>query len=199
MTDQEQGVERQMEYRTFAPDLELRRGGDGRTIVGIAVPWDVIQPIDDRLTEVWRSGAFDHQLRAANRVRFANGHVDLGGKMIGGATLLRNDAAGLYGEWRVSKTRDGDEALELYNDGFLRQLSIGFRRRPGGDRYMPGGITERISANLFEVAMEHEGAFGEAAEILALRARAGADEPKPLMHEVDQILQSLPPLPIVGA
>ncbi len=45
---------------------------------------------------------------------------------LGRAEILREDISGLYGEFRVSKTVAGDEALELVRDGALDGLSIGF-------------------------------------------------------------------------
>jgi uncharacterized protein len=45
---------------------------------------------------------------------------------IGRAQVLREDPDGLYAELRISRTRDGDEALELIRDGALDGLSIGF-------------------------------------------------------------------------
>lgn len=187
---------REVLYRSFQSDLEVRAGGDGRTVYGIAVPWDYVQQIDDRMAEVWRSGAFDHQFRAAHRIRFAREHVDLGGVMIGGTQTLRNDSAGLYGEWRVSRTPAGDETLELVKDGWLRELSIGFRRRM--DRPLPGGVVERLRADLFEVAVVTEGAFGTAATAAGVRSVPVGGESSNLW-QAEQVLAKLPQLPTVGA
>lgn len=182
-------------YRGFTPDLEIRSGGDGRTIYGIAVPWHVPQYIDPRLTEEWARGAFNQQLRAAQKagrsfssmVRFAREHVKLGGTLIGAAELLRDDAAGLYGEWRVSRTPAGDETLELVRDGALRQLSIGFRE--GQNRRLSTGVIQRVTADLFEVAVVMEGAFGD----LAVAAGVRSAEPGRRVEEAQRF--GLPMLP----
>ena len=46
---------------------------------------------------------------------------------IGRAVELRDDAAGLFGAFRVAKTSKGDEVLELLREGVLDSFSIGFR------------------------------------------------------------------------
>ena len=156
-------------HRVFDPDLEVRSGGDGRTIVGIAVPYGKAQRIDSQLVEQFARGAFSHQLKpgAVRPIPFARDHLQLGGTLIGRSTVLRDDASGLYGEWRVSKTPIGDETLELVKDGALSQLSIGFRERQ--NRRLPGGVTERVKADLREVAVVLEGAYEHAASVAAVR------------------------------
>lgn len=177
--------------RQFMPDLEVRaaeQGGDGRTVVGIAVPYEHPQMIDSRLTEQFARGAFAQQLRSAHRIPFTRDHLPRGGTLIGRATLLRDDAAGLYGEWRISKTPVGDETLELIKDGALSELSIGFRE--GQNRKLSGGVIERATATLTEVAVVMAGAYGEAAAVAEVRSEAVIDR----RAQLAQIVASLPVL-----
>jgi uncharacterized protein len=199
--------------RTFTPDLEVRsaaKGGDGRTIFGIAVPYDSPQRIDDDLIEQFARGAFNHQLKAANRVRLSREHVQLGGALIGTTTLLRDDAAGLYWEARASKTPLGDETLELVKDGALSHLSIAFRERQ--NRRVPGTrITERVTADLGEVAVVLQGAYGDLAAAAGVRsAVADVIEPDPFecmspccrtanLEAARMVLAGLPSLSSTGA
>lgn len=155
-------------YRSFAPDLEVRSGGDGRTVYGIAVPWNAPTRIDDSLVEQFAPGAFNHQMRNPGRVKFAREHVLLGGTLIGAVTLMRNDANGLYVEMRASRTPVGDETIELIKDGALDQLSIMFRERE--NRRLAGGVTERVKAHLAEVATVMEGAYGDLAMAAGVRS-----------------------------
>lgn len=186
--------------RTFTSELEVRARGDGRTIYGIAVPYNTPQRINARLVEQFAPGAFDHQFRAAHRVKFARGHLVHGGALIGAATMLRNDSAGLYGEWRVSKTPVGDETLELVRDGALSELSIGFRE--GKQRVLRGGIVERTRADLTEVAMVLEGAYGQQAVAAGVRTTGDQLAPPELPHLEDsysvlddwKALMPLPPI-----
>lgn len=184
-----------MLHRSFTPDLEVRSGGDGRTIYGIAVPWGAPQRIDERLTEQFARGAFNHQLRAANRVRFSREHLTLGGSLIGTTQVMRDDAAGLYVELRASKTPVGDETLELVRDGALRDLSVGFRERQ--NRHLPGGILERVTADLFEVAVTMAGAYGELATAAGVRSaeQGCACGSARRLDVAAQVLAGLPVLP----
>ena len=58
-----------VENRSFIAELEYRADGDGRTITGIAVPYDVEQRVAPGLTEVFRKGAFADVVKAAFRVK----------------------------------------------------------------------------------------------------------------------------------
>ncbi len=166
--------------RKFDAELSLRAagaGGDGRTVSGIAVPYGAPQYIYDGLVEEFDRGAFDHQLKAANRVRAAREHVQLGGALIGAARKLEDRAEGLYFEVRVSRTLLGDETLELINDKALREVSIGFRERAHGNVRTADGVLHRTAADLFEIAFVMEGAYGELAEVGGVRSRGGVIVP----------------------
>lgn len=156
--------------RSFTPELEIRsasKGGDGRTIEGLAVPYGVRQRITPDLVESFARGAFNAQLTAAHRVKFARDHPVLGGTIIGRAVELRDDTAGLWGAWRVSATQAGDEALELARDGVLDELSVGFHERQ--NRRLPDGTIERVKAHLVEVSLVMQGAYGREALVSAVR------------------------------
>jgi uncharacterized protein len=155
-------------YRSWQPDVGVRSGGDGRTIYGIAVPYGAPVRIDHDLVEQFARGAFNHQLRAPNRVKFAREHILLGGDLIGAVTMLRDDAAGLYFEARAAKTPKGDETLELVKEGALDEVSIYFRERQ--NRKLPGGIVERVTASLFEIASVFQGAYGRGALVAGVRS-----------------------------
>jgi HK97 family phage prohead protease len=162
----------QQHYRSFRPELEVRSGGDGRTIYGIAVPYNTPTRIDNALVEQFARGAFNHQVRTPNRVKFAREHMMLGGELIGALSLMRDDPVGLYVEMRASRTPKGDETLELVKDGALNELSIMFRERQ--NRKLPGGILERVTADLGEVAVTMQGAYGDAAVAMGVRSHSGA-------------------------
>lgn len=179
-------------YRTFEPELHVRSGGDGRTIYGIAVPYRRPVQIDDRLTEQFAPGAFNHQLRS--RVKFAREHIPLGGTLIGATSLLRDDPAGLYFEARAARTPAGDETVELVREGALNHVSIGFRERQ--NRRLPGGITERVTADLTEIAMTMEGAYGDLATAVGVRSRMPDINPQrvALLAQAEEYLYGLPTL-----
>lgn len=157
-----------IEYRSWTPDLEVRSEGNGRTVVGIAVPWNVVQRIDDDLTEEFLPDAFRAQMQAANRVILAREHLKLGGSLIGRLNLMRNDAKGLYIEAPISRTHAGEETLELLKDRVLEEMSIGFREKQ--NRRRPDGVIQRVTAHLAEVAIVLEGAYGRAARATGVRS-----------------------------
>jgi HK97 family phage prohead protease len=162
-------------------DMEFRADGPKREFEGIAVPWDVEIDVDGWAFEVWRSGAFNHQIPAARRIKAANGHIPLGGDLIGSLREMRNDTKGLYVRGKITEgVRAGDEALALMDDKSLDELSIGFYRVPGGDsvtRKSDGRpLYEMRKADLFEVALVPFGAYGRKAKVDGLRdARQGRE------------------------
>lgn len=156
-----------MEYRQFTPELEVRSLSK-RLLCGIVVPYGVNQRIDETLVERFEAGAFRHQFRAAHRVRLLNYHSTMPGHTIlGHAIELRDDPGGLYGEFQVTKSRDGDHYLALAEDGTLRQWSIGF---VPDARRMDGRTTVHTKATVFETALVPEGAYGELATVGAVRS-----------------------------
>lgn len=179
------------QYRAYTPDLEVAGTGDGRTIRGIAVPYNQVQVINRNLTEEFLPGAFDHQMNALHRVKFMWGHRNQGGVQIGHMTAARNDAAGLYGEWHVSKTTAGNDALELAKDGALDQMSVGFRTVQSGSHRTPQGVIQRAKAHLFEVALVPEGAYGDGATVTGIRSADGGA--CPLCGHVDVVERSAEP------
>ena len=155
-----------IEHRAYALELELRAEGDGRTICGIVVPYNVEQRINQNLVEVFRPGAFAAVTRAAHRVKLLVSH-DQAALPIGRATNLTETDAGLYGEFRVSKTDRGDQILELVRDQALDQFSVGFA--PLKDKRTATGVVERIKAHLAEVSLVTFGAYGHNAVVTAVR------------------------------
>lgn len=147
--------------------LELR-GRDGRTVVGIAAPFDSPTTIHESargtFSEVIRRGAFARTIaeRGATKVKFLALH-DSQRLPLGRATLLREDAAGLYMEARVSQTQAGDEVLELIRDGALDGLSIGFTVPSGGETFDARAATRDLTEiRLHEVSAVPWPAYADA-------------------------------------
>lgn len=62
------------EIRSYVLDLEIREDDNGgRTIYGIAVPYDKEQRVG-KDTEVFRKGAFAEVIKAAHRVKLLRNH-----------------------------------------------------------------------------------------------------------------------------
>jgi HK97 family phage prohead protease len=134
-------------------DLEIR--GDGRTVFGLAVPFDQVARVSDggpSYRERFVRGAFARTLsgNAGSRVKLMANH-DRKRFPVGRATALREDSAGLVGEFHVSATRDGDEVLQLIRDKVLDSFSVGFS--PVRHRRSDDGVTERLEVALREVSI----------------------------------------------
>jgi HK97 family phage prohead protease len=190
-------------------ELEMMRaeqgGSDGRTVFGILVPWNHRQRIDDQLVEQFERGSADHVIQAGERGRapgglpayrmtFSRGHERQGGKPCGRTVLLRDDAAGLYGEWKISNTTDGNDLLELIKDGVMRELSVGFRCAPSWSRTLPDGTISRQRFDPFEAASVSRGAYGDAAVVEGLRREALATIERPRLARARLALADWPVL-----
>lgn len=162
------------EIRSYNIDLEIRQDAEGRTIMGIAVPYDKEQRVSSDTTEVFRKGAFADVIKAAHRVKLLRNHDSK--NPIGRATLLRETDQGLYAEFKISKTREGDDALELVKDGALDQLSIGFM--PIKNRKRSDGVIERLKAHLAEVSLVTFGAYGDMAAVTGVRSQETVETPR---------------------
>ena len=159
-------------YRAAPTDLEVRTTATGgRTIVGIAVPFDRPTAISEgsyRYEETFVRGAFARTIseRGPKGVKAMVMHQRQT-LPIGRAEVLREDPVGLYAELRVSKTEQGDEILELVKDGALDALSIGFQ--PDQDRWdARHSKVDRLSVKLREISVVDFPAY-EGAVISAVR------------------------------
>jgi HK97 family phage prohead protease len=151
--------------REFTAQLEVR--DDGRTLIGVAVPWASEAQIVEgrsRYVEVFARGAFadagTHPLTAT--------HPRTGAELpIGRSVEMHDQADGLHGAWHVSDTEVGNEVLTLVRDGVPLGLSVGFvegRNRWNRDRTR----VERLSATLDHVAVVRTPAY-HGARITAVR------------------------------
>ena len=151
----------------FAADIEIQRGGDGRTVHGILVPWNTPTTVRDQFGPTGRvavyqeavaRGAFPDAISDPKRVKFLS-HHNRTSNPLGRGALLRDDAAGLYGEFYVSKTQAGDEALELVRDGALDAFSVGFSPIESVDRE---GVYVRTRGLLNETSLVTFAAYPDA-------------------------------------
>ena len=155
-------------HRASFAAVEIRAAGDGRTIVGCAVPFD--KPTDvGGYREQFTRGAFARTIaeRGAGRVKVLAQHA-ASVNPIGRAVVLREDPAGLHVELKISRTQLGDECLALVADGALDGLSIGFQ--PLRAVHNPStGVVERTEVRLDEISLVSFPAY-DGARVLAVRA-----------------------------
>lgn len=166
------------ETRSFAVPLELRNGGDGRTIGGLVVPYDTpteIREMGGGYTEVFRPGAFAKSItERGSKTKLLASHGQQNRLPIGKATNLVETRSGLNGEFYVSRTAAGDDVLELVRDGALDAFSVGFE--PVKDQWSRDRQSvERVEARLWEVSLVAIPAY-EDALVTSLRSDGGVEE-----------------------
>jgi HK97 family phage prohead protease len=108
-----------MEYKSLS--FEHKADVEGRTFSGYASTFGNVDAVGDTI----QRGAFAQSISErlpAKQIKVLWQHSD----PIGLPSLMREDERGLYVEGVISKTRLGDEALELMKDGVVDRLSIGF-------------------------------------------------------------------------
>lgn len=181
--------------RDFVADLEIRADGDGRTVHGIVVPFGQSAMVSDggpSYEERFQRGAFTKTLQERKApVYLLSQHNPTA--PLGRATNLREDAAGLYGEFRVSNTAAGNDHLELVRDGVLGSFSVGFR--PIGHK-REGNVTIRTEVALREVSLVTFPAY-DGALVGGVRSEALIDLPVDPFADVeasrawlDQVLEN---------
>ena len=117
--------------RDFVADIEIRSDGSGRTVHGIILPYGVTARVSDggpSYDEQFAPGAFARDIEARGgdyrKVKFLYQHNYR--EPLGRAVELRDDAAGVFGAFRIANTTKGDEALELLREGVLDSFSVSF-------------------------------------------------------------------------
>lgn len=173
--------------RDFNAELSIRSDGTGRTIHGLVVPFGVTARVSDggpSYEEEFQFGAFAKHLSERTRpVKLLSQHMARSNPL-GVSTSMREDPSGLYGEFRVSKTPEGDAALELVRDGALDGFSIGF----GGIKHVRrAGVVVRTEALIREASLVTFGAYPTA---LVAGVRALSDDDLTALAQRMSALQS---------
>ena len=171
----------------YTPVVSLRlddTDGDGRTVIGCAVPYDQPATINERgrtYTETFKFGAFTRTLaERGDRVKFLVNHDRLEG-LIGKAVELWEEPAGLMGRFRISDTAKGNDVLNLIRDGAIDAFSIGFV--PVDHRGDYSTVVERTEVKLMEVSAVGFPAY-DGATIAGVRQTSGTETDDTADHGV---------------
>jgi HK97 family phage prohead protease len=137
------------------------------------MPWGVVGSTREG-PERFRRGAFRGVKPEDVALEAIGPHgAEPGVRLAGRAVELEDRDDGEYGTFRVSRTRAGDELLELARDGVYRAASAVFS--PIASRF-DGGVIERQTARLVRVGIVESGAYPGAA-VLAVRSAGGSTVP----------------------
>jgi HK97 family phage prohead protease len=116
-----------------------------RTFAGYASTWD-----EDLGGDIISKGAFNKTMQErADRVKVLWQHNE----PLGMVKSMRTDSKGLFVEGKISKTRLGDEAIELMQDGVIDQMSIGFSIPAGKSEYNEKGNRLIHEVKLYETSL----------------------------------------------
>lgn len=141
--------------REFSGELSIRDAGEGRTVYGLVVPYNQPATVNDGrgpYQEAFAPGAFARSAAQRNdKVKLYVNHNHRTGQLpVGRSVALRDTPMGVEGEFVVSKTRDGDDALTLVRDGAVDAFSVGFRSITSKKI---DGVVVRTEAALREVSL----------------------------------------------
>jgi hypothetical protein len=147
-------------------------GADGRTLYGLAVPYDVELDVSDwwdDYSEVFRKGSFAKTIsQRAHPVPLLVSH-ERRALPIGASTELTEEDDGLHAAFHLSATPKADEVLALVADDAISGLSIGFEPvthtvTDGAKRSPPHrwDLHERTEVILREVSVCNFPAYDEA-------------------------------------
>ena len=150
--DQDQAVAICMAQLKSGDDMEVKAyelkessvDMDERTFKGYASTWD-----EDQVGDVIHQGAFIKSINEAfpaKRIKVLWQHDE----PLGMPVEMREDDYGLYVKGKISKTRLGDEALELMRDGVVDRMSIGFMIPQGKSDYDENGVRHIREVKLME-------------------------------------------------
>lgn len=115
-----------------------------RTFAGYASTWD-----EDLGGDIISKGAFNKTMERKDRIKVLWQHNEPIGKSLNMST----DSKGLFVEGKISKTRLGDEAIELMKDGVIDQMSIGFSIPHGKSEYNEKGNRLIHEVKLYEYSL----------------------------------------------
>lgn len=151
--------------RAWRADFDLS-DSEGRIISGIAVPFNSPTVIAERgrvFEETWKPGSTkETTAKRGDRMRLLGFH-DQRTWPIGKPVAFEEQARGLIGTFRISDTRDGNDALTLIRDGVLDGLSVGFGIPEGGDTWNLNETQRTITrAEIQEVSLVNFPAFDRA-------------------------------------
>ena len=124
---------------------ELKDADDGWEVAGYASTW-----ARDLGNDVVHPGAFKSTLSSGARVRFLYAHD--AASVLGRPLELKEDATGLHGVFKISKTRLGHDVHTLLQDGSLDSFSIGFLAKDF-DYDEKAGVRNLKAIDLLEVSV----------------------------------------------
>jgi HK97 family phage prohead protease len=136
------------------------------------VPYEVEAELWDGAMEVFTRGAFAAAVGNPSRCKMTDQQHNRN-VVIGNAIELRDEPDGHYGTLRIADTVAGRDVLTLLRAGVLDEMSVEFQpmRKHMRVTNREGGVLIRHDkATLLGVSPVSEGAYGQGARLLSVRA-----------------------------
>ena len=110
-----------LQYSRPLPIQEIKAAGDGTwSVSGYASTFGSV----DRVGDTILAGAFNKALSDGRKIKFLYAHDQ--SQVLGVPLELKADDHGLFGTFKISRTRLGEDVHTLLKDGALDSFSIGF-------------------------------------------------------------------------
>lgn len=172
-----------LQFASPLPITEFKSEGDDWEVSGYVSIFNNV----DLGGDVVMPGAFQKSLSCGRKVRFLLSHDPKA--VLGVPKVLKEDSKGLFGKFKISKTRLGEETHQLLQDGAIDSFSIGYRTEEEG--YRENGERELKSVALYEASlvampMNPEAVVTGFKDLLTL-----ADKTKFITEELSQLLEEL--------
>lgn len=152
---------------------------DSRTISGYASVFNVKDADGDLIAK----GAFSKTL-LENKSRIVHLYQHNPVQLLGRPTVLMEDEKGLYFETTIANTALGDEVLNLYKEGVIKEHSIGFQTVKSTDR---GSYREINEVKLFEFSSVTWGSNSQA-QFLGFKSQFISDS---IVENCDKMIKML--------
>lgn len=119
----------ELETRTVPlAGVETRTDDDGaRHLVGVVVPWAGTYEMPNGVTESFERNAFTKSIaERGDRIPLYQQHATRETLPVGTSASWENTADGLVCDFRMARTTDAENVLNLAADGHVSGLSVGF-------------------------------------------------------------------------
>jgi hypothetical protein len=134
-----------IEFGAPMPILEYKMDGDDWEVSGYVSIFDNV----DLGKDIVRPGAFKKSLKSGRKVRFLYSHDPRA--VLGVPKELKEDIKGLFGRFKITKTRLGEETHMLLKDGAIDSFSFGYMA--SDYNYLDDDVRELKSVDIFEASL----------------------------------------------
>lgn len=119
-----------MNYRSTYSELSVKDVDTAnRTVCGYFSTWGKVDTYNEQMARgcFAKSIAENGPVSAKPRIAHLWGHDAFGGMPIGRLKVLLEDEHGLYFESKIANTTKGNDVLTLYQEGVIREHSVGYK------------------------------------------------------------------------